>query len=261
MTTLFDAILKTAECLKGLRYSTSTAGSASSLTDANINEPDGHFKRGTLFFRSGLLAGKTAVISDFISGTFSFPAQTFVVDPGVSYAAMDSNYTREALVAAINSALSVLGPFPKITTDATLLTVTNQEEYTLPVGVFNVKKVFIATSQTEPLNYQENKGWFEENGKLHFDMQTPSTDGMQIKIYHEAPHPTVNLDTDTIMNAIFPDLLCWTAASRAVIVRMGIAENSEPHTKEMLPFAQQMANAEKGHAIKHWQKASRPSGW
>lgn len=262
MTTLFDAILKTAECLKGLRYSVSTdAGNVNSLIDTNMNEPDNFFLGGTIFILSGATMGQSSVIKQFTAPTFVFTSQTANHPVGTQYAAMDANYTREALIAAVNAALSALSPYPKIATPATLLTVANQEDYALPAGVYNIKKVFIATNLISPYGYQENRGWFEENGTLHFDMEPPVVGGMKIKLYYECPHSDVDLDTDVITDAIHPDLLAWTAASRALIVRMGVAENSEPNTKSMQPFAQQMANAQKLHPIKHFQKTSRPSGW
>lgn len=262
--TLADLMLKTAENLKGLRYSSATCGNATTLTDTSMNEPDDYFNGGTIFFLSGALIGKTAVITDWdlTSHIFTFATQSDAVVSGISYAVFDANYSRETLIKVINQALTTHGPYPKITTDVTFVTVADQEYYTLPTGVNNVKKVFIAKNLTAPYEFQENTGWFEENGNLWFDMDTPSESGYVIRLFHEAPHATVDGDADAISDAIHPDLLSWSATTKALISRMGIAENSEPFTKEFMSYAQQMASAQmKMHPVKHFQKASRKSGW
>jgi len=263
--TLAEILLKTAECLKGLRYSISTdTGTQTTLIDAAMDEPDGFFDGGTIWFLSGDLAGKTAIITDWDEDTHTFTFASQSIAPGnvIKYAAFDANYRRDALIAAVNSALSALGPLPTITVDATLVTVAAQEEYTLPTGVNNIKRVEIASNLTEPYGYVENTGWFESGGSLWFDLETPATAGYQIRLYHEEAHDRVEEDDDVIDDLLHPDMVSWNAAVIALISRTGISENSEPHTKEMLSYARQQAailNAK--HAVKHWLKASRPSGW
>lgn len=263
--TLADILLKLAQNLKGLRYSTATAdGSSTTLVDSYMDEPDDYFNKGTIFFLSGVLAGKTAVITDwdetFHTFTFQDTGEAPLTD--VAYAVFDANYRRDAMIQAINQALSELAPFPTITEDVTFLTVAKQEAYELPTGVTDVRQVYIATSTTAPYNYMENVGWHVNGSTLYFDMNTPSTSGFIIKLLHEEAHDYVSDDDDPIMDCIHPDLLAWTAAVHALITRTGVSENSEPHTKEMLQFAQAMAQRARGtHPIKHWQKASRPSGW
>jgi len=263
--TLADILLKLAQNLKGLRYSTATAdGSSTTLVDAFMDEPDDHFNGGTIFFLTGALAGKTSVITDWDETTHTFTFKDTGDAPmmDVAYAVFDANYKRDALIQAVNQALLELGPFPTITEDATFVTVANQEDYELPAGVTNVRQVYIATSITEPYNYAENLGWYVNGGVLYLDMNTPSTSGYVIKLFSEEAHDYVSLDDDPIMDCIHPHLLAWVAAVHALITRTGVAENSEPHTKEMLSFAQTMAQRMRAaHPIKHWRKASRPSGW
>lgn len=262
--TLGNMILRTAECLKGLRYSVSTGdGTTTTLVDTTMDEPDEFFNGGTIFFLSGTLVGLSARISDWdlTTHTFTFKEQSGAPGGDCEYAAMGAVYPRESLIAAINGALSELGDYPMIYENASFITVANQEEYTLPSGVFNIKKVFVGTSTTSPYDYVENYGWVENDGVLLFDMDTPANSGYRIKLYYEKPHDRVMVDSDPIMDTIHPDLLAWTAAYRAALNRAGYAENSEPYTKEILSYAQQKSLQMRKHIIKHWQKASRPSGW
>ena len=264
--TLADIMLKLSIILKAARHSTSdSSGSTTTLIDSRmIGEPDDFFNGGTIWFKSGLLDGKTAVITDFDSntGTFTFATQTAAVTNGVSYSAAGPMYSREDLVASINQALTSIGPLPAIYEDAAFITVEDQEEYTLPTDVSNVKKVFIASSLVAPYGWAENTGWFENNGSLWFDMEIPSTADMLIRLYYDAPHAEVSLDADAISDALHPDLVLWTAANYAVLNRAGVAENSEPFTKEMISYTQQQkAAAMLKYRPVRWQKVSRPSGW
>ena len=262
--TLGNMILRTAECLKGLRYSVSTGdGTTTKLVDTTMDEPTDFFNGGTIFFLSGTLVGLTARISDWdlTTHTFTFSTQSGAPGGDCEYAAMDAEYPRENLIAAINGGLSELGDYPMIYENAAFITVADQEGYTLPSGVFNIKKVFVGTTTSSPYDYAENFGWVENNSSLFFDMDTPATAGMRIKLYYEAPHAKVMSDSDAINDTIHPDLLAWTAAYRAALNRAGYAENSEPYTKELLSYAQQKSLQMRKHIIKHWQKASRPSGW
>ena len=263
--TLFELTLKLAMILRNGRTGVASGGSTTTLVDSTMtNEPDDFFNGGTIWFKSAPLAAKSAVITDFdgSTGTFTFATQTAAVVSGVSYVAAGPVYTREDLVSAINQALTTLGPLPMIYEDAAFITVAEQEEYVLPAGVYNVKKVFIASSTEEPYGWGENSGWFERNGSLWFDMEAPGSDDFLIRLYYEEPHDEVSLDADTISDALHPDLITWTAANYAVLNRAGVAENSEPFTKEMISYSQQQRSAMTiRHKPKHWQKTSRPSGW
>ena len=262
--TLASMILKVSECLRGLRYSTSTLSTVSTLVDSvMVDEPDHFFKGGTIFFLSGALVGKTAVITEFSesTGTFTFDTQLSAPGTGVLYAVSQAMYPRELIIAVINKALSSIGPFPNIYEDPLFITVANQESYALPTGISNVKKVFIASNTSSPYNWQENTGWFENNGSIYFDMEQPATADMRIRLYYELFPATLDSDTDAIYYGVHPDLIMWTAAHYATLIRSGVSENSEPFTKEMVTFTQQKMQECSKYLPKHWQKASRPSGW
>ena len=265
MATLFDCIFKTAGFLKGLLYGQSTsAGSTTELVDTTREEANDYFNGGTIFFLSGSLIGKSVTIIDYsdTSHTFTFSAQSSAPGSGIRYAVLSSIYSRNALIAAVNEALSELSPIPMIYEDAAFITVADQESYTIPDGVFNIKKVFIATSETEPYTWQENNGWFENEGNLIFDMSIPAEDDMRIRLYYEGMHESVDSDEDEISTSIHPDIIAWSAAYKAALVRSGIAENTEPHTKEFIGFAaQQLQRMTVLHPSRHFMKTPRSNGW
>ncbi len=263
MTTLAQALLQTAYCLKSLRNSLATGGSTTTLIDSLMVEPDQFFNNGTLFFLSGVLIGKSVVITDWdeTTKTFLFATQTNAVAAGVRYAVAESRYPREAMVQAINQALGELGPL--LQRNEALLTVVDQAEYTLPAGVSDVKRVQFANETTAPYQWEApHHWWMEWNGKLIFDeSHLPDENDLLIRVWYEAKHADVYLDADVISDAIHINRLAWTAAWLAALNRTGLAENSEPHAKEVAGIANQMRIMQARHPIYSMPRDPRWAEW
>jgi hypothetical protein len=263
--TFASMCLKVEECLKAPRYSTANgACTASTLVDSLLtDEPDQFFKGGIIFFLSGSLAGKTAIVTNFATatGTISFETQTNAPSIGDQYALVQANYPREAIVSAINRALNAVGPFRGIYEDPTFLTVSNQEKYVLPDDVANVQRVFVASNATEPFNWMENNGWYEQNKNLYFDQNPPSISSRRIRLFYHKAHDRVYLDSDPISDDANSELIAWTAAYYAALVRSGYAENSEPYVKELITYAQQKMIEYSRFPVERWRKAVRKSNW
>lgn len=200
MTTLFDAMLKTAENLRGVRYGVATSGSSTTLVDTAMNEPDEWFDGGTLFILSGFNKGVCIPITSWDKNTHTFTIpQIFTISAGTLYAAIDGGYyTREDMIRAINQALLALGPFDQ--TCESLLTASNTEVYELPDGVEHVKIVEIATAQSEPYEWGVYPFWREDESGLHFQATENIQADRKIRITYEAIHQPV--DQDLLANLI-----------------------------------------------------------
>src|SRR5512138_2145230 len=113
MATTESLLLKIAENLRRLRYSSATGGSTTTLIDTTMDEPDQYLNGGTIFCISGNNAGKSCKVTTWTTSgtTFTVPTQSAAFAAGNAYAVCDNKYPREALVAALNRALSELGPF------------------------------------------------------------------------------------------------------------------------------------------------------
>jgi hypothetical protein len=265
MTVLAEVLLKTAFALKSLRNSLATGGSATTLVDSLLSEPDEFFNNGTLFFISGALANKTAVVTDWDEATFTFTFPTFAppvnVVAGIRYAVAESRYPREVMVQAINQALSELGPI--LYRDQTLLTVLDQAEYTLPAGVSDVKRVQFSTNTADPYLWQSPYHyWREFDGKLIFNENyLPILAGRPIRIYYTKAHTAMYADADVLNPTVHPDRVAWTAAWLAALNRTGLAENSEPHSKDVAAIANQMRLMQSRHPIETIYKDVRHADW
>lgn len=120
------------------------------------------------------------------------------------------NANREDVVDAINLALLDMGLVTKV--DETLTVVSNQTEYTLPAGVFNVVRVQVASSSSADYDYQTQYNWREIDGTLYIPDAMKLNSGNKIRIYYNAPHDEVSSDTDIISDAIPLALLTTMAA-------------------------------------------------
>lgn len=213
MTTLAEVILKVSDIVQPTARGTATGGSTTTLVDTARVEPTAHFAYGTVWFLSGDLSGKTAVPTAYsaTTHTFTIPTQTAAVAAGVQYAAAVPHYTRDMLVSAVNAALRDHGR--TMQTDATLVGVSEQEEYTLPAGVNSVRRVL--------LDGEVNYYWRVVAGKLVFDSDAAPEAGAVITLHHYGYHPAVSTDTATISDQVDISLLVWSAVYHAAMQRIG----------------------------------------
>jgi hypothetical protein len=130
--------------------------------------------------------------------------------------------------------------------DATLTTVADQEQYTLPAGVSDVRLVEIATSKTSPHEYQPYHGVWSEiaSGTLQFfPGREPVDTGFLIRLTYMDAHAALTADTSTISTYVHLDRVIWAAAVHAWLWRIQLAKTDEPTYSAQLQFA--MAQTEK----------------
>lgn len=251
---LASAILDTARCLgqANIIGTVIATDGNTNIIDTKLKEPSNTLINGTLIMLTGDAAGKTIPITanDQTAYKISFAnISPLVIDYGDQYVIIPPKYTRTALLEGINTALRYLGGVLQANT--TMVTVADQEQYDLPAGVYNLKRVEFSRDTTTPFKYMPpHHWWIEWEGKLVLSAHKPQTDGLGIRIWYEAPHADVRYDTDTITDAIYPMRLAWTAAFFAAMTRAGLAENAEPNTKETREIASQMRILESRHPIR-----------
>lgn len=217
MTTLASAALDLARIVTSVREGVATGGNATTLADTARSEPDDYFHNGahhgTIWFLSGNNSGKSAIITNWVqtTGTFTFVTPGAACAAADRYAAVAHDWPRDVLWQAVNAALRTIGA--ELDVDVTAVTVADQEEYTLPTGVTDIRKVEIAQETTAPYDYAVNYHWQQVDGKLRFDTDyAPATAGLKIRITHQPAVTELTSDTGAIGSGIHPDLLKWTAA-------------------------------------------------
>lgn len=216
--TLYRAMLDIAEIVSApYRGKSTSAGSATMLIDATRKQNDDFFNLGPIFFETGTLAGLVATVTDYAnaSGQFIFETQSAAPGSGIQYVAFKNDHTVEDLKAAVNAALREAGQY--IQTNQTLESVSNQEEYELPAGVYNIRRVDVAQSTADPYNWQQKYRWDERPGKLVFHPgYAPSADGYPIRITYRARHAELVNATDLVDTQVNPMWLKYAGSVHAL---------------------------------------------
>jgi hypothetical protein len=163
---------------------------------------------------------------------------------------------------AVNAALQNLGPAPD--KDTSLVSVAYQQVYDLPAGVYNVRRVEVRESESEPYNPQLHLNWDERNGKLLFDpWHEPKQSGCTIELTYQPNTVTEpDEDADTISDYIHPDLLKWTAAVHALEWRLRRVEGDDPTVPVLLNRAISQAEIMKqAHPIPKMERDPHLARW
>ena len=271
MATLFSATLDLAKILGNVIESTATGGSTTTLVDTAFPRtppPDDAYNYGTLFLIScaqTTLNNTTAIVTDWVSTTKTFTVGTLgaTITATDRYAFVDKDWPRDVLRRAVNQAIQSLGALPDLYTLATFVTVADQEAYALPSGVYNVKRVEIATSTSTPYYYIKHHHWTEKDGYIYFDTGFELPDaGYLIRLTYEVPSAELTTDAGTISNYIHPDLLKWEAAVNAYMWKQPNMGEGSSILERRLAYATQMAAMMKQlHKVPKMAKDVHLSPW
>lgn len=253
MATLASATLDLARVLGNVIEGAATAGAVTYLRDSNLPRtapPDDAFNRGTIWFKSctqTALNGLTAIVTDWDQSDvqFTFATQAATITAGDTYAFIDRDWPRDVLRRSVNDAMTTLGGLPDEYTLATFVTVANQMTYTLPAGVYNVKKVEVASSTSSPYYYIPNYHWEEIDGNIRFlEGHEYPLAGYLIRLTYVVNPTEVTTDTGSISSYYHPDVLKWTAAVNAYMWKLGgntMMTDGVPIFQTRLTHAIQMA--------------------
>lgn len=186
MATLIEASLAVAHQCADVYHGVSTGGTAASLVDNKLNFRKGKFDNGVIWILSGDNAGQWGDVISYSSGTFTL-GTTFAhaIVAGVQYAVVPDAgpMNRSVLSQVVNDACRMAGMV--YTHDDTVTIVTSQEEYTLPAGVSDVRRVEEATSSVAPFAWEINPYWHENGGILIFHPDhVPENPGNKMRIWY-----------------------------------------------------------------------------
>lgn len=215
--TLFDAILSLSREVNIMREGAASAtGTATTLTDSELDPGIENMRAGTIFILSGASANKSRRIKQHTSSNLiTFLTTTTANAVGDRYAVAGHDIPRDQLISDVNEALRRIS---KIATDSTLVTVANQQVYTLPVSptvIDKLIKVEVATMAAAPYRPYEHHGCDEHDGELWFDNHVPATAGMKIFLTYLAKHTDLAADADEIPFGVNANELLWRSVLAA----------------------------------------------
>ena len=260
---LSTATLELARKLQHVREGTATGGSATTLIDTGRAEADDDWNGGTLWVKVGTNnTGKSREITDWTNstGTFLFATMTTVCAAGDTYAASDKKFPRDLLIRAVNNALRSIGNVQAENT--TLTTVADQETYTLPAGVYNVKQIHIADSLTAPYEWVPQLGIWEEipaSGIIRFDTnRQPGNTGYTIRLIYQVPPTEISSDSSTISDYIDLELLTIVGKYEAIAIKISSMDQVDKFWENELAKAYAaMLTAKRQFPVKQYQDHSR----
>lgn len=249
MATLIEAALRVVKRVGPVYYGTATGGSTTTLIDTLNTEQQGYFDDGVIWLLTGSNPGEWVDVLSFGNGTFTFKsAVTPTIAAGDKYACITQKYWgRMDLRSAVNEACKSISKI--FTSDATLVVVADQEEYTLPTGVSDVRRVEVAENATSPYSYTTNAYWKEDNGTLRFhpDHIPDQAAGNKIRVWYAATHPDLD-DTTSLYWSI--DDMQW-AAVLYLLQQNKIAMNSD---NEWVQGMMDKAEMENSIAMRHLKR-------
>lgn len=213
MTTLLDVSLKVVKEVMDVIEGTATGGSTTTLVDSALGAlPNDHFNNGRLWIKSGTHAGEIYTVTDFTTstGTVTFAAVTGAIAAGVRYSIARNSYPWDQIVSAIQRALDstwVTGIDSTLEGDGETL------EFTLPTGVYDVKRVEFEDTAVTHGGRKNSTHWRETStGKLRFDYGYAPIDGYTIHVYYRDQHAELTDYSVVISNEINVEWLKWAAA-------------------------------------------------
>ncbi|NMC80190.1 MAG: hypothetical protein GYA59_12575 [Chloroflexi bacterium] len=205
MTTLAEMMLETARVVGNVFESTATGGSTTTLVDTRLQAEADFYRDGTLWVLDGDNAGLCDVVTSFLENTLTIESTlTDAIVAGNSYAVADGKFPKRMLKQAI---LASLTKEKVMKINSSLSVTADTEDYALPTGVSDVRRVEVATTASG--SYEINYFWREMDGRLYFMKgKEPKTAGRTIRLYYAALHGTIG-DSDAINDAIDLNLLKW----------------------------------------------------
>jgi len=209
---LFDVALELARKTVGTKRGSATAaGTTSTLIDTKRREDARAWTQGSLFLLSGTLARLFVEITKSDKNTFTFAAQASPPGSGARYEVCAQELNLDVMRRCVNTALTDLKDIRK--ENSALVTVANQEEYTLPAGVRDVKRVEIARQTATPFYFHTNNHWDEIGGKLRFASGwAPHYAGFTMRLTYLGPHAELDAAGDDVDQQIPLMALVWAAA-------------------------------------------------
>lgn len=276
---LSEAKLEVARLISRVVDSEAVSGNTHTLYDNNfpywIDEhqsvpQDDHYNGGTVFMRTGANSHQARMIYDWSAaasktGQIECEAFSSSITAGDKYSIVEPFYPNWLLERAVNDAYRDLGSLPQY--NYALSTVANQEEYSLPSGVYNVLRVEAAdmTATTDSTReWRRNFHWDEISGKIRlFAGFRYTNSGRSIRITYQTRATELSGDTNTFSDHVHPDVIVYGAARR--VLHEKYAHGGKLDRSEVPEFLNEMRQKERdairAHPIPRIKKDPKLSNW
>lgn len=193
-----------------------TSGSTTTLLDTNnLTQAASYWDAGMVFIKSGTHAGKilTPVTFDSATDKITFSALGTAIAAGVRYAVARNIYPYSNIKSAINEALDETYIEAE---DATLEGDGETLQFTLPAGVYNIKRVH--TESPTDANYKPiSTHWTEQGRQIKFDYGYAPYSGWMIRVVYNTKHEELTAYSNVISAEIDADWLKYKTAEKLLL--------------------------------------------
>ena len=185
------------------------------ITDSNFLKPqnDDHWNGAFVLMLDGVSQYEHELVLDFEGATAKLIVASDNEDPevGDEFLVYKSQFSLGQFLGAINQALHGIYVLKE---DESLSVVDDQDEYTLPAGVSDVRVVELLDAEGEFA--AEFQHWEEQDGVLRFDTYIPSTgQASTLRLKYVGAHDRIDELSDVV--SIHPERLLWEAANHLMI--------------------------------------------
>jgi hypothetical protein len=234
-----------------------TGGSTSTLVDSTLAAPAETYAGGCLWILTGNNAGACLdVTTHATGGTLTHATQAKANAAGDTYAVTGSQGPRWLLLQVCNLAMSER---PVMMTDESLVTVIDQEDYLLPDGVTDIRRVEIAQNNSAPYGYKASYAWLELPRSLNFRQGgLPSDGNKKIRLWY-ATYPSNLAPTADIPAPMDLAFMKWTAVAHYWRRQMESTYKDNPVAMDLMNEAR--SNAAQVRKMPLMPRDPYQSGW
>lgn len=220
MTTLADMMLETARLLGTVFEGEADSGTTTTLVDAMLKFPAGHFAGGTLWMLSGDNEGGCYPVTTSVENTLTIDTTlTDAIATGDAYAVATEVYPKSMLKQAVNYQLRQL-IIPQVNTS---MTVSTSGTLTLTSGIYNTKRILVGDEGQENPNYY----WEERGGVLYFDQGRAPDTSQRITVWYAIPHGEL-ADSGTVNDQVDREWLAWASVVYCMRNRLQLIKKDDP---------------------------------
>lgn len=258
MKSLFELTREVAKELRkgGIWEGTSTAASASTITDSGIGLIVDAVKDGTIWLRESDQLVTRRILSLSAQGVVTWTPSIDNDPPAGAelYMIFGKEYPLHVLRDAVNRALQNIGEFAAYGTfNSTGL----QEDYDIATLVPTANRIMSVekSAYTDPSTadnpaWMLHFGWIQLGDTLRFLTDPPIYDGkLNMRIGWNTPHAELTADSDTIRREVSPVRLKWEAVAEAYmhLIAPRDSEKLDEQTQNLYNRAMVMANKYPAH--------------
>lgn len=228
MTSKYEIVKEIYMRIGDARAGIATSGTAETLTDNNLFEPDGFYDNGTLLLDTDPPVGVVVNSWNASSHTFNFSSIGSAVSPGTRYIVAGQKFPLDVVNMCIEQALHEIGSY----IETMEITSTGDYFYSLS-NVGDVRVVEYSDDGGD--TWKKHLSWRLRGGRIEFLRFQPS-EGSTIRIHYLVRHEVLTNWSSLLHEKVNGEMIVVFACRNALLWRNYRVGTDEPNTTELLNY-------------------------